>query len=296
MGLSNCIVTTNENGKELSSHGFAMFPIACYDEDLSRHLVPWHWHDDFEIILMTAGEAHIMVEGQCLLVKAGNAILIQSGLLHSANGGHPENAHCHSIVFHPRLIGGSIDSVFWQKLIVPISENHALRCFFFSTDIAWQADAMKQFSKAWQAILDEPEDYENMVRYLLSNAFHRIATNLPTPEKAITKRDVLIAERTKVMMQYIHDHYSEDVKLQRIADSAAISESVCLRSFRGVIGITPIQYLIQYRIEKAAELLLQSDRKVNEIAFSCGFSDLSYFTKCFREMKRCTPVEYRKAL
>mgnify|MGYP000391117034 CR=1 FL=1 len=81
---------------------------------------------------------------------------------------------------------------------------------------------------------------------------------------------------------------------ERIADSVALSESACLRSFRQLLGTTPIQYVKQYRIEKAAGLLLTTRLRTGEIGAECGFTDLSYFTKTFREIKHCTPREYRQ--
>ena len=50
----------------------------------------------------------------------------------------------------------------------------------------------------------------------------------------------------------------------------------------------------EYRIEKAAGLLLSTEKKAGEIATACGFSDISYFTRRFREINGCTPLEYRK--
>ncbi len=55
-----------------------------------------------------------------------------------------------------------------------------------------------------------------------------------------------------------------------------------------------IRYLLRYRIEKAAGLLLSTEKKAGEIATICGFSDISYFTRRFREINGCTPLEYRK--
>ena len=63
-----------------------------------------------------------------------------------------------------------------------------------------------------------------------------------------------------------------------------------------MIGTPPIQYLKLYRVQRAAELLASTDRKIQDIAGACGFQDMSYFTKTFRELKGVTPGEYRRTL
>ena len=61
-----------------------------------------------------------------------------------------------------------------------------------------------------------------------------------------------------------------------------------------MIGTTPIQYTKQLRIQKAVELLESTDQKVADIGALCGFQEMSYFAKSFREIKGCTPSIYRK--
>lgn len=72
------------------------------------------------------------------------------------------------------------------------------------------------------------------------------------------------------------------------------SESVLLRNFRQVTGTSPMQYIINHRIQKATEMLITTDLKSCDIALSCGFHDFSYFTKTFKRIMNMTPVEYRK--
>lgn len=295
MALSSCNSTIDQSKRELISHGITMFPIACYDDDLNAMSVPWHWHDEFEFIILTEGTAQIHIENQIVSLESGNAIFINSTILHSIDKVHDHPCRCHSLVFHARLIGGSIESIFWQKLIKPIMQDSTYRFLCLNPSISWQNEIIENMSSAWQAIVDETEDFENETRYYLSKAFRSMNTHQQHINSLPNKQEQLNAERTKIMIQFIEENYFNELSLMMIAKSASISKSACLRCFRQIINSTPIQYLMQYRIEKAAEALKITNQKVNEIAMNCGFSDFSYFSKCFRESKGCTPLEYREA-
>ena len=295
MALSNCSVATDHTKKELSQHGLTLFPIACYDDDLRSINVPWHWHDEFEFIIMTTGTANIHIENKTISLSQGNALFINSGILHSIEQSQTADCTCHSIVFHARLIGGSVDSIFWQELITPVLSNKSFWYMQFDSSALWQEDVVKYMETAWQAIAKENDDFENDARYYISKAFRLMSSNRKVTGIPVSKQELLCAERTKVMIQYIQKHYSEEISLENIADSAAISKSICLRCFRQHIGTTPVRYLLQYRIEKASEQLMETSEKINVIAMNCGFSDFSYFSKCFREIKGLSPLEYRKS-
>ena len=59
--LSKCNIVTDDTKKELASHGTIQFPLACYSNDLSEAEIPWHWHDEFEIIVCVSGKAIVNV-------------------------------------------------------------------------------------------------------------------------------------------------------------------------------------------------------------------------------------------
>ena len=99
--------------------------------------------------------------------------------------------------------------------------------------------------------------------------------------------------RIKKSLLFIERNFSGNITLKHIAKSANISESTCLRLYKTVLGVTPIKYLMTFRIKKAAEELIQGNgRSISEIAYSCGFSDASYFNRCFRNEYGSTPSEY----
>ncbi len=294
MALSPCNTTTDLHQKELVEHGSMFFPIACYADDLCVDSVPWHWHEEFEYAIGSYGTSVFLVENTQVCLNPGDGIFINSGVLHAVEGPVPEPTGLHSAVFHPRLISGNRDSVFWDKLVRPLLENSGLRYVVLKADIPWQKRILDCFESTWEAISMETEDFENFSRYQLSSALGLLAKNCPAVSQSISQQELIDAGRVRAMLEYINLNYAYDLTIEEIAGSVSVSGSVCLRCFHQIMGTTPIQYVKKLRLEKAAELLKTTTKTAKEIALECGFNDVSYFTKSFREKMGCTPKEYQK--
>ena len=286
-------IAAGADGRELVQHGSALFPIACYAEDLESYAVAWHWHEEFEYILAVQGPLNVNVGKTRLTLQTGQGVLINSGVLHAVEQAGTSGAMLHSGVFHPRLVGG-MDTIFWQKLIRPLLQPGAPAFFWLEEEEPRQRQVLAHLRNAWNAVAEEPFDYENQVRYHLSAALRLLSIQCADEKRKVSRQEQIAAERMKQMLRFVEEHYAEELTVERIAADAALSESACLRSFRQVLGITPIQYVKQFRVEKAAELLRSTQLKTGEIGAECGFADGSYFIKTFREIKHCTPKEYRK--
>ena len=84
MGLSYSTDKTDETGKELLTYGTPDFPIAFFDDDLTKVKVPWHWHDELELLVILSGEVSVFIAGCEFNLKAGEGYFANSGILHSA--------------------------------------------------------------------------------------------------------------------------------------------------------------------------------------------------------------------
>lgn len=294
MALSLCNTTTNEHGRELVEHGTVLFPVACYDDDLIKKSVPWHWHDEFEAVIVSEGTALIAAGTKKYTLKQGEGIFINAGILHAAWSKNCSICHLHSITFHPRLIGGSIDSIFWHNYVQPLLTNPIVKHIHLDSSEAWHKKATHAIESAWNSCANEPFGYEFQVRSSLSELILHLSAYHPVISRQPSEKVLRNSNRLKLMLQFIQDHYPDQINVSMIADTAMISESECLRCFRNIIGIPPIQYLKQFRIQKAVEFLTSTNETITKIGAQCGFQDTSYFVKTFREQKKCTPSEYRK--
>lgn len=293
MQESRLDVTTDENERQLERHGFAAFPVAFYHGDLTSNTVVWHWHDELEWILIHRGTITVGAGGISITLTAGDSCFIKAAVLHNVWKFDQAPCEYRSVVFHPRLIG-SMDSIFWLHCIQPVGKPDFPPLVPFlkqNTD-----DFLALFSRLWQIQERKQAGYENDVRYLLTT-FTAQLSNVPVEqEHPRSGREMRDMERMKAMLSFLEMHYAEELTLGQIAASACISETECMRCFRRSIGVSPIRFLKERRLWHAAGLLRTTRQSVSEVAVSCGFWDMSYFTKAFRQLYGVTPTAYRVTL
>ena len=294
MALTECNTTVGSDGRELLEHGTIAFPIACYEDDFRITDVPWHWHEEWEAVLLTRGTCLVAAGNQKAVLQAGEGFFIHSGVLHGCWDTQASGCMFHSLVFHPRLVGGSLDSIFHQQLVQPLLDHAGPELILLKPDIPCQKRALELLESAWQHCVREEEGFPFRVRNDLSEFIWLLHAHLYPAKSRVSSKDLRDAQRIKTMLTFIQSQFGTELTTAAIAASASISESECLRCFRSTIGTTPIQYLKHFRIQQAARLLAETCDKVSDIAAHCGFQDMSYFTKVFRQTMGCVPTEYRK--
>lgn len=292
--ISSCSVQTNLQGEELRKHGTHLFPVACYLDILPGDEFPWHWHNELEFGLVVSGAVTVNAGSVKYQLKAGDAFFINSNILHAASAMDGGMCEIHSVVCHPRAISGSTDNIIWQKYLKPLMENQACPGFHFTPDIMWHRQVMDNIASLWHSAEQEEYGYELHIRNALSVIIGLLAEHQP----AMTRKSFGKAQRDnariKEMLTYIQANYDKELTIEDIAAVCAISASECMRCFRATINTTPIAYLKSYRLQQAAMKLQSTEDKISMIAESCGFQEMSYFAKSFREVYGCTPSQYRK--
>lgn len=95
-------------------------------------------------------------------------------------------------------------------------------------------------------------------------------------------------------MLFLQDHYAENLSLDKIAHACSVNKYYFHRTFKKFMGVTPNEYLITIRLNKAKELLRTTDLRVNQVASLVGIDNTSHFINTFKKHEGITPYEYSK--
>lgn len=253
----------------------------------------WHWHREVELFYVERGQVEYRVRAvhRRMLFPEGSAGFLNCGFLHMTTA--PEEGAVQRLhIFRPELlgdVGGRISRRFVEPLVANrqadvlawLPDRAEDRAFIELVRASFQNEGVAAgdelatravLSEIWAGVLARAEERSGH-----SAAF------------LMTERDV----RCEQMIGCIRDRYAEALRVGDIASAAACSERDCFRTFQACLGMTPMRYLKEYRIEQSCRLLSYTTRPVRAVAQQCGFSTASQFGLAFRSIMGCTPSQYR---
>ena len=290
-------IKTDKINKEEAKHGTVLLPYNIYRTYIPEAFndFPVHWHDEMEIIKVVYGTARYIVDFKEYILNKGDILIIPPSSLHYFERYDNNNFLGETYIFNQKLVdGGSFDTCS-SKYINPIFNNVIYLPIYISAD--------SKHTKSLTSILDkilinhdsQPVAYElqikigflEFINYFHSNNYYQIY-----------KSHDITNERTTNLIKnitiYIEEHYSEKISLDMLAAQANISVYYLSHIFRQYTNQTPIEYLNQYRLSTAANLLRTTDKSIMDISFECGYNNVSYFNRAFKTKYNMTPKEYRK--
>ncbi len=286
-------ITTDENLMETVQHGSSSYPFHFYYENLALfdfNCIEWHWHTELEFVYLESGTVTFWVGEKQFALSAGSGIFINSRILHRFYS--PADAIIPNFVCMPSFIAPQ-DSFLYQKYVLPvISSSLAFQIFQVETD--WQAEALAVI-KQIIAVQNRASSRELATASLLQKLWLELYENADFSQtQCSTENSASSQARLQLMMQYIHQNYPQDILLDDIAGCAGVSKSTALNLFHRFLHLTPIHYLISYRLNEAALLLSKTEKKIVTISTETGFHNVDYFCRLFKKHYHLTPTEYRK--
>ncbi len=271
---------------EKREHKTKDFPLAYYhiDEFHPRYCMPFHWHQESEILYVSSGTLKIYLDEREYNLAAGDVLYISGGILH---GAQPTNCVYECVVYDLDSLLMNTPGI--RRYLRLVRNKNVIIREHFSPDYSLIKDCV---SKLFQ------EAYENSTGWELSILgrvleFYGIIfrdESYETNHTKIEAQDKI--QQIKPVLEYIESHYQNAITLSELAHIAGMTPKYFCRFFHAIIHKTPIDYLNYYRIERACYLLETSSISMTDVAYQCGFNGSSYFIKCFKKYKKITPKQY----
>ncbi|MDO4337884.1 MAG: AraC family transcriptional regulator [Eubacteriales bacterium] len=252
-----------------------------------------HWHEDIELIYITEGEMNYHINGRSILMKEGDCIIVNSKQLHYGYSHFRHECKFICILFHPGLLNANPN--IYKNYVTPFIENKNIEYFYY-TECSENYHQVQELIKRILFLKKENGDAYELeavsALYLLWRILFRQHRSILENENVYDISDLALQKK---MVSYIYAHYQETLTLDEIAASGNISRSKCCIIFKRYLQQSPIDFANRYRLEVSRYLLANTQSSIAQIAVSCGFNHLSYFSRIFLREYGCTPTEYRKS-
>lgn len=250
---------------------------------------PSHWHDDVEFNFVLSGRLGFSVNGQNLLLTAGEAVFVNAGQLHFGFAASPgEECEFLCLVLHPVLLCAA--PAYERDFVAPVLSS----CTAFlqlTESVPWQREVLSKLRQIYASKGKKAAPLLTLSHF--AELWALLSQNLPpAPHGKKPSTDLTLIRR---MMGFIQNHYAERITLADIAAAGAVGESKCCRLFARYLRQSPIAFLNQQRLLESAKLLRETDLPLGEIAEKAGFGGGSYFAESFKKWAGCSPSAYRKA-
>lgn len=267
--------------------------VRCVSHGAPSPLIRWHYHDDYELHYVVATSGKFFVGDYIGHFAPGNLVLVGPRLPHNwisdelpAEGIFLRD-QC--IVFNSSPIERSADFIPEMREILPMLERASRGIEFFDV------------SERVTPYLDRIFNSHNVTRLgvfleLLGELARCEDYRLLSGQVFDGGGDEKSQSQINSIVNYISEHYSEPITLPELAKLFRMSESHFSRVFRRDTGNSFVDFLNLVRINRACQLLMETDEKISAICYDVGFSNLANFNRRFLELKNSTPSAYREQM
>lgn len=247
-----------------------------------------HYHDTYEIYYLLAGERSYYINHMIYTLRKGDLIFINKNEIHRTTSKGSAR--------HERILIN-----FEEDYLYSLLANFDLS-FPFLTERSLLLRPVAHEQGAIEALLfsmlkEQNEPRTQQVPYLQTlliqlfiemNRIQEISREPIAPESS--EKQLKVYE----IIDYLHAHYAEKLTLEQLSETFYISCTYLCRLFKQTTGFTIIEYLNYIRIKESQRLLRNTNHKVTAIAEYTGFDSIAHFGRVFKQIVKCSPLQYRK--
>lgn len=250
---------------------------------------PIHWHTAMEIIMPVKNGYRLETNGETVDFRPGDIVLIPPGELHSLYAPSEGERFIIQFDYSAVSIYTGLDSLLHSlRPYRKIGPESAPQLAQELGSLLFRAAETYRSEDPFR----EPEVYSLMLHFFAVLGRSEMTDTGKFANLSPNKQQEYI-EKFMSICNYINEHCTEDLNVDRLARIAGFSKYHFSRLFKQFTGVSCYEYLISRRLALAERLLLSPDLSITEVAMQSGFNSLSTFNRIFRAQKSCTPSSYK---
>jgi len=258
--------------------------------------MPFEWHEPLEIFYVRSGRGKYYIEDKVYTFEPGDLFVIGNHELHRSQLIDNEPFEVLVLMFDPQLTelvqlddGLDLLALFYER-----SEH-------FSHQLKARPDLTPKLQWCFDLMLEEYgrkngfslRSVGSLLQWLLIE-LNRVYASNPSYNRIESWNGIRFKEVTKKAMDYINEHYQEDIQLKSIAEHLCVNSSYLSREFKKNTGFNVMEFISFKRIWRARDLLLNTDAQVTDIAYQVGYNNVTHFHWTFKKLIGVSPNRYRK--
>lgn len=248
-----------------------------YDSN-SYSFIPRHWHRSLEFTYIIKGSMKLTALDEKRIVKKDDVLVINSGVIHEVGSSEPGPSEVICLLISYEFLKENIPN--FDSISFKI-DTEKLDSKFFK----------KYFEKILTLSKESTISSNLEIRSLLLLLLSELSKNHISDDKKDYTRD---NEFMIEVLEWMHDHYTEQISLNDAAEEFSMSREHFSRIFKQSIGESFLKYLYQYRLHRAHKDIFKSDKSLEFIASSHGFPNVKSLISRFKEQYGDTPGNLRK--
>lgn len=249
-----------------------------------------HWHDAQEIIVPLEENFSVVIQNVSFLLNPGDILLIPPGALHSIPAPSRGSRFIFLLELNPFCQFGSFlrTQALLSKPVLITADTHPE---IYEMEISLIMEAASHY---WS---DSPSKllfiYGCLLNFYAHYTRYRTDIQPAVPNRAAQIKEKSPSENITRLLEYLQIHYAENITLEDASKKAGLSKFYFTRIFKQHTGQTFYDYLSFLRVQSAEALLKDTSVSVSDIAATCGYANVSSFSRAFRKYRKCSPQEYR---
>ena len=259
-----------------------------------------HSHDFFELVFVESGTGMHKIKNKKFNVEPGDVFIINPDEVHYYY--NSVNLKIVNILIKPSLLKKEFPSLkmvdgFWGLFLIEPFFREEVK---FSHRLKLGPEQIKEIEMLLEEIILETErkspGYKIISKAKLLEFIVKLCRFYTEYQKRKKIHIDILRKRDTVfnVLKFIAENYLKKMSLSDLAEIMHLEPTYFCRVFKKKTGKTPVEYVTEYRINKACDYLVNSNIGITDIAFEVGFNDSSYFAKKFHDIKGLTPQQFRK--